>query len=268
MHSAVNQEKTDASHQKRHSAHDQIAVDDLHAQAGEAVSASWLSGRRDWPNRELNRIISTLGSLDVDVFKPADYLELLLYLSSGRPDTRSLAESMLAFYGSLAKILTRSGEELRERFALDYGMTAQLALAKLTQKFIVLPDLASREKVLSASDILTYAASNMRGSEEEVLHVVYLDQKFGIIRDQEMARGTVDTVAIYPREIAKRALAYCASSVILIHNHLSDDPTPSQSDIVCTRKVKTALDALDIVLHDHLIVSRSRHLSMSQEGFL
>lgn len=268
MHSAANQEEIDANHQKQHIVRDRIVVDDHRAQADEPFSASIPSSGEAWSNGELNRIITKLDGLDLDELDPIEYLEMLFYLSSGRPDTRRLAEDAMASYGSLAKIFTRPGKELRERFELDYLMTAQLAMAKLTQKLVLVSDLACRRKLLSAADFLDYAASYMREAEQEVLRVVYLDQKFGIIKDLEMARGTVDTVAVYPREIARCALDYSASSIILIHNHLSDDPTPSQSDIMCTKKTKKALNALDIVLHDHLIISRSRHLSMHQEGFL
>ena len=266
MHSAANQEKTDASHQKHKIAGDPIVIDGLNAQTNSVALASFPNNGDARSNHELNRIITKLDSLDLDELEPIEYLEMLLYLSSGRSDTRRLAERTMASYGSLAKIFARPGKELRELCELDHWMTAQLAIAKLAQKFILVPDLAYRERILSASDFLDYAVASMRESEEEVLRVIYLDQKYGIIRDQEMARGTVDTVSIYPREIAKRALAYCASSIILVHNHLSDDPSPSKSDIECTRKTKKALNALDIVLLDHLIISRSHYFSMSEEN--
>jgi len=270
MHSAPNQKQIDTSHQKQRIARGQTIAVDHTTEASEALSAAAIfpNSRGSWSNRELNRIITKLDSLDLNELEPIEYLEMLFYLSSGRPDTRRLAEITMETYGSLAKIFARSGQELRELFELDHSMTAQLAMAKLCQKFILVPDLACRKRILSGSDFLNYVASNMRESEEEILRVIYLDQKFGIIKDEELARGTVDTVAIYPREIAKRALTYCASSIILAHNHLSDDPTPSQLDVLHTKKTKTALDGLDIILHDHVIISRNHHLSMSQEGFL
>ena len=268
MHSLNEEKEINASQKKQHIAFDQIVMDKEVAQLDDSVSASFPNGGGPWSNRELNRIIRKLDGLDLDELQPIEFLEMLFYLSSGRSDARRLAEVTMDSYGSLAKIFARPGKELRDRFKLDHLMTAQIALARLTQKLLLVPDLACRKSILSAKDFLNYVASSMRGAEQEILRIIYLDRKFGIIKDQEMATGTVDAVAIYPREIAKQALAYCASSIILVHNHLSDDPTPSQSDILYTRKTKVALDALDIVLHDHLIISRSRYLSMCQEGFL
>ena len=83
-----------------------------------------------------------------------------------------------------------------------------------------------------------------------------------------MGHGTVDHAPVYPREIARRALELQASSLILVHNHPSGDPTPSRADIDMTREIMDALDALDITVHDHLIAARSGVLSFRSQGLL
>ncbi|MBA3912049.1 MAG: hypothetical protein C0524_19750, partial [Rhodobacter sp.] len=97
---------------------------------------------------------------------------------------------------------------------------------------------------------------------------LYLDRKNVLIADEEQARGTVDHVPVYPREIVKRALELNASALILVHNHPSGDPTPSDADLSMTRQVKDACEALGLTLHDHLIIGKSRELSFRSQGYL
>ena len=89
-----------------------------------------------------------------------------------------------------------------------------------------------------------------------------------LIADEETARGTVDHVPVYPREVAKRALEHNASALILVHNHPSGDPTPSQSDIDMTNQIERACGALGLTLHDHIVIGRSREISFRAEGLL
>ena len=89
-----------------------------------------------------------------------------------------------------------------------------------------------------------------------------------LIADEAQARGTVDHVPVYPREVVKRALELNASALILVHNHPSGDPTPSGADIEMTEQIRIAAEALGITLHDHLVIGRSRELSFRAEGLL
>ena len=73
--------------------------------------------------------------------------------------------------------------------------------------------------------------------------------------------GTVDHTPVYPREVVKRALELGASAIVMVHNHPSGDPTPSQADIDMTREVAEAAKKLRITLHDHVIVARNAHAS-------
>ncbi len=83
-----------------------------------------------------------------------------------------------------------------------------------------------------------------------------------------MAKGTVDHVPVYPREVVKRALELNASSLILVHNHPSGDPTPSNSDIIMTERIKDACDTLGIFIHDHVIIGKKEEYSFSANGYL
>ena len=125
------------------------------------------------------------------------------------------------------------------------------------------------KQVISSWDqLLDYCRTSMGHRETEQFRVLYLDRRNVLIDDEEQARGTVDHVPVYPREVVKRALEVNASALILVHNHPSGDPTPSAADIEMTEKVRAAADALSIVLHDHLIVGKESELSFRAEGYL
>jgi len=89
-----------------------------------------------------------------------------------------------------------------------------------------------------------------------------------LIADEQQAKGTVDHVPVYPREIVKRALQLNASALILVHNHPSSDPTPSRQDIDMTQQIVTAASALGLSVHDHLVIGKSREVSFRAEGLL
>ena len=102
----------------------------------------------------------------------------------------------------------------------------------------------------------------------EQFRILYLDRKNTLITDELQARGTVDHVTVYPREIVKRALELNASALILVHNHPSGDPTPSQQDIDMTQQIISAAAALGITVHDHLVIGKSDQISFRAQGLI
>ena len=108
----------------------------------------------------------------------------------------------------------------------------------------------------------------MAHKKSEEFHVLFLDRKNYLIQDDCLGRGTVDHVPVYPREIVKRALELYASALILIHNHPSGDPTPSQQDIAMTERIVSAADAVGITVHDHLVIGKSSEVSFRSEGLI
>lgn len=123
--------------------------------------------------------------------------------------------------------------------------------------------------VLSSWDaLLDYCHTAMAHRETEQFRILFLDRKNVLVADEEQARGTVDHVPVYPREVVKRALELNASALILVHNHPSGDPTPSEADIAMTMQIRDAGETLGIVLHDHLIIGKSREVSFRVSGYL
>ena len=127
----------------------------------------------------------------------------------------------------------------------------------------------STQPILSSWDILLdYLHGTIGHSPTEMFHVLYLDRRNRLIHDETIARGSIDHVPVYPREIARRCITLNASAVIIAHNHPSGDPTPSKADIDMTKQVQKALKALEISLHDHVIIGHSQEISFRAQGLM
>jgi DNA repair protein RadC len=116
--------------------------------------------------------------------------------------------------------------------------------------------------------LLDHCRATMAHRTIEQFRVLFLDTKNTLLADEEQARGTVDHVPVYPREVVKRALELNASAIILVHNHPSGDPTPSEADIAMTQAIDAAARALSITLHDHLVIGHAREVSFRAECLL
>lgn len=126
-----------------------------------------------------------------------------------------------------------------------------------------------QREVLSSWDaLIAYCRTCMAHRETEQFRVLFLDRKNIVVADGALGTGTVGHVPVYPREVAKRALELNASAVILVHNHPSGDPTPSREDIVMTGRVVAACDAIDVTVHDHVIIGKDSETSFRTSGLL
>jgi DNA repair protein RadC len=105
--------------------------------------------------------------------------------------------------------------------------------------------------------LMNYLFADMAYLPAERLRVLFLNSRNRLLRDEVMGEGSVNETPIYPREIIRRAIEVGATALILAHNHPSGDPEPSRVDIEATRRIAEAAYALDIQVHDHVILARS-----------
>jgi DNA repair protein RadC len=195
-------------------------------------------------------------------------LELYLFRSFPRGDVKPLAKDLLKRFGSLAGVLSASAEDLRRVRGIGEAAALDLKLVhELTQR-IGLEPMRRRTVISSWSALLAYVKVALAHEPREQFRVLFLDKKNQLISDELMNEGTVDHAPVYPREIARRALELAASSVILMHNHPSGDPTPSQADVEMTRQVIAAARTLNIAVHDHLVVGREGVASFKALGLV
>lgn len=204
-----------------------------------------------------------------------ELLELYLFRSVPQRDVKPLAKALLARFGSLAAALSAPVEDMLQVSALDnkgksLRMTPDIALdlqAMFEATRRLLADPLKRETVISSwSSLISYLKVTLAHEPREQFRCLFLDKKNQLIADEVMNYGTVDHAPAYPREIMRRALELSASNLILVHNHPSGDPMPSQGDIDMTKLIVAAGKPLKITIHDHLIVGREGVASMKQIG--
>ena len=195
-------------------------------------------------------------------------LELCLFRSIPRGDVKPLAKDLLRRFGSLAGVLSASVADLCTIRGVGEAAALDLKLVhELTQR-IQLEPLHKRTVISSWAALLAYIKTALGHEPREQLRVLFLDKKNQLIADELMNEGTVDHAPVYPREIARRALELAASSLILVHNHPSGDPTPSAADVEMTRQVIAAARTLNIAVHDHLVVGREGVASFKALGLI
>ena len=108
----------------------------------------------------------------------------------------------------------------------------------------------------------------MADYEHEVFALLMVDSKHRVLAFKELFRGTLDAASVYPREVVKLCLEHNAAAAILVHNHPSGDPEPSQADLTLTRKLQDALNLVDIRTLDHIVVGSEGCISLAERGYL
>ena len=197
-----------------------------------------------------------------------ELLELVLFRAIPRRDVKPLARTLMDRFGDFNRVITASEPRLRDVSGVGDAVIVELKIIEAAAHRMARSRLL-RQHVLSSWDaLLDYCHTTMAHRETEQFRVIYLDRKNVVIGDEEQGKGTVDHVPVYPREVAKRALELNASALILVHNHPSGDPTPSQADIDMTQQIFAACSTLGLTLHDHLIIGKSRELSFRSSGYL
>lgn len=197
-----------------------------------------------------------------------ELLELVLFRAIPRRDVKPLAHALMARFGDFNRVITAPEARLRDIPGIGDGVIVELKIVEAAAHRMARSKVLQQHAISGWDALLDYCHTTMAHRETEQFRILYLDRKNVIIGDEEQAKGTVDHVPVYPREVAKRALELNASALILVHNHPSGDPTPSEADIDMTNQINAACDALGLTLHDHLIIGKSRELSFRAEGYL
>ena len=200
----------------------------------------------------------------------ADYelLELLLCAFIPRKDVKPIAKDLIDRFGGVSGALAAPVNKLVQIKGIGETAASYLHATHVLHKRAAIEKLKERPIIESWAALLDYVKINLQHETEEQFRVLFLDRKNRLLIDERQAKGTVDHAPVYPRELARRALELSASALILIHNHPSGDPTPSNADISVTREIIDALDPLEITVHDHLVVGRKGVASLKALGMI
>jgi len=162
----------------------------------------------------------------------------------------------------------RPAAELRSiRGVGDVRLAMLAALRELAGRYFE-ETLPVGEPIRSPADTETFLLARLRDRPHEVFCCLYLDNRHRVLQFEELFRGTIDGTSVYPREVVKQALSANAAAVILAHNHPSGVAEPSQADERITRRVRAALELVDIRLLDHLIIGDGNSTSLASRGMI
>ena len=193
----------------------------------------------------------------------ADYelLELVLFRSIPRRDVKPLSKLLLKRFGSLEDVLNAPMPLLQEVEGVGRATALDFQIIAAVHRRAMRSGLRSREVLSSWSAVVEYCHAAMAHETREQFRVLFLDKKNALIADEVQQTGTVDHTPVYPREVIRRALELSATAIVLVHNHPSGDPAPSQADIDMTKIIVETSKSLGIAVHDHLIIGRNGHTS-------
>lgn len=196
-----------------------------------------------------------------------ELLARILQPGPRRRKTGDQAARLLRHFGGLRRLLSAPEAELREQGLGNAGVAVLRALPELARRYFE-QALNTGEPIRSPADTEAFLLAKLRDLPHELFCCIYLDNRHRIIAFEALFRGTIDGTSVYPREVVKQALACNAAAVILAHNHPSGVAEPSQADERITRRLKAALELVDIRLLDHLVVGDGVTTSLASRGLI
>jgi DNA repair protein RadC len=208
---------------------------------------------RDWPAAERPR---------------EKLLELFLRTGVSGKSAVDLARHLLSRFGSLRNLLESDQQAFGRQLGLGPAKFAQLqAVLEMARRHLA--ERLRRDSVLeSPRAVRDYLKAMLRHEPHEVFACLFLDSKHRVLAFEPLFHGSIDNTSVYPRQVVKRALAHNAAALILCHNHPSGVAEPSQADHVLTKRLKTALEYVDVRVLDHFIVGEGEPLSMMERGWM
>ncbi len=194
----------------------------------------------------------------------ADYelVELILFNAIPQRDVKPLAKQLVERFGSFAEVMAAEPQRLLEVNGVSAGVVAQFKIVEAAAQRFAKGTVKKRLPMGSWSAVVDYCRTAMAFEKREIFRILFLDKKNGLIADEVQGSGTVDHTPVYPREVVRRALELSATALVLVHNHPSGDPTPSQQDVKMTQDIIAIAKPLGVIVHDHIIVGRDGHASL------
>lgn len=220
----------------------------------------------DWPvaDRPRERLLHDGGANMSD----AELLAVLLGQGTRGVSAVELARILLSHFGGMRGTLNAQQSELADIPGIGAAKTAMLFAARECARRFLRERLKPGTTISSPTDSREFLLASLSDRPHEVFCCLFLDNRHRVLAFDELFRGTIDAAAVYPREIVKQALARNAAAVILAHNHPSGVAEPSQSDQLITRRVRDALELVDVRLLDHFVIGDNCCVSLASRGML
>lgn len=190
-----------------------------------------------------------------------ELLELVLYWVYPRQDVKPQAKVLLEEHKTLKNVICNT-----QSSCLSLS-TAFQAIAEIARR-MMLQEIKNTSLLNNTQRVVDYCQLTMAHLKIEQFRIFFLDRKYFLLADELQQKGTLDQVPLYPRELLKRILELNAACLIMVHNHPSGDPTPSQADIEITKHLKHSLLPFNIRVLDHFIMGRQGYFSFREQGLL
>jgi len=203
-----------------------------------------------------------------DALPDYELLELILFMAIPRRDVKPIAKLLIDRFGSLGGVLNATPTELQGVKGISETTAIALKSVQAGAHRLLRQDIIGRPVLNTWPRLRDYCNATMALESREHFRLLFLNKKNELIADEIQQSGTVDHTPAYPREIMKRALELGATALILVHNHPSGDPKPSQADVDMTNDIIAAARTFDIVVHDHLIVATGGITSFKSMGLI
>jgi DNA repair protein RadC len=197
-----------------------------------------------------------------------ELLELLLTFAIPYSDVKPLAKRLIAHFGSFPRVFDATPETLMEVIGLKEYSAILIRLVKACAEYYLKQEALQRPQIASLASLLDYCRASMGGLADEQFRVIFLNSVNEIIAEEIVQEGTVNQTVVYPRKVLELALKHKASGLILVHNHPSGNLTPSAADRELTRALVKASRALNLTVHDHLIIGRHGYFSLAEKDML
>lgn len=220
----------------------------------------------DWPVGERPR--EKLLQRGASSLSDAELLAIFLRTGVVGKSAVDLARELLTRFGDLTHLFAAGEKDFCATHGMGQAKYVQLQAVLEMSRRALQESMHNGDALNSPSAVRDYLRLLLRGREQEVFMVIFLDAQHRVIAAEEMFRGTLTQTSVYPREVVKRALALNAAAVIFAHNHPSGVEEPSQSDQMLTDALKQALQLVDVRVLDHFIVAGAGCLSFAEKGML
>ncbi len=223
-------------------------------------------GITDWPVGERPR--EKLLQRGASSLSDAELLAIFLRTGVVGKSAVDLARELLTRFGNLTQLFAASEKEFCAIHGMGQAKFVQLQAVLEMSRRALQEEMRNGDALNSPAAVRDYLQLLLRGREQEVFLVIFLDAQHRVILAEEMFHGTLTQTSVYPREVVKRALALNAAAVIFAHNHPSGVAEPSQADRLLTDALQQALQLIDVRVLDHFIVAGAGCLSFAEKGML
>ncbi len=221
---------------------------------------------KQWPAGE--KPLDKMQQRGVDTLSNAELLALLLGTGTRDRNALQLGYDLLVQFGGLSELAAAPAECVLAVPGLGAAKYAVIQAGLEFSRRCAMEGLSAGVALSSPDKTRHFLALHLGCRDREVFCCIFLDSQHAVLRCEDLFLGTLDGAAVYPREVAARALRYRAAAVILAHNHPSGVAEPSEADRQITRRLQSGLSLLDIRVLDHIIVGRGRQFSFAEQGLI